>query len=362
MGSAQSAAFTVRCDKLAVQAGKRWCGESNHLSLQVNTTPPNISGELRFVLTRQARRSRAETTNAERVDNQATCADRAQAAWCVHGEGPSAGRCADENQAMGGSTREALEIFQPVRASRDCVWLACSTPEGLSNWQADEVRGDVKVGSTLSFGWPTLGAALEVEVVEIVNRLAVGLRTGRTSLRVELAPGGVRLRINDYPTFDTAAYEASWRLALGELAFYAEHHASARRRVHRRTATARCSAETAYLAFSEAPLRSLWLDAGERAQGQGEAPRWSAARIASDQPGHGLVLAPQLPDAPLLVMRTLPGPDTAGTRTLMLAWSEWDATTDSRAVERDLDSAIKRLVRWLESGNPAIEGQRPRYP
>src|SRR5690606_34219435 len=145
----------------------------------------------------------------------------------------------------------------------------------------------------------------------------VQMRHEGTRLRLTLTDGGVSLAVSGLPTFDTDAYRSSWALALAQLAHHVEHHADDARRVHWARATCRSSPEAAYLAFSDWRSMANWLELSP-----------TPARRVFDREGFAMAWAPQVDDAPLLVLRAL-ATNSPDELLLLAGWSDWGQASPS---------------------------------
>jgi uncharacterized protein YndB with AHSA1/START domain len=252
---------------------------------------------------------------------------------------------------------KTIRIFQPLRARPARVFRALSDATELSAWQADVVRGRVATGRTLSLEWPKLGVALELEVRAVEPARRVLLTNGLANVELTVQGGGLEL-CHTAPMDDDerAGTESSWRIALATLSTYLARHGDKTRRVHWAKARVRGSPELCHAYFSDAQLLRGWLGVTDSNIGpsgsvvhlQLESGRRARGPVIAHTTGRDLAFRWQELDDSVLVMRTLPDPEPEK-RAVLLGWSRWSELPDASAVVRELDTAVERLARRLES-------------
>jgi len=255
----------------------------------------------------------------------------------------------------------SVVVEQAIRAPLERIWRACSSASGLRAWQADDVVGDVASGAQLMLSWSALGVAipLRVELVELVGqsaRLVLGAEDSR--LLVEVTRGRVILTHSaDFDDDECAGTLSSWRLSLGTLAHYLEHHDGEPRSVHWAIARAKASIEDAHAFFTLPGAQSGWLTRTSSGTGIGDVGSEVALDLAWGGPLTGQVLSHTSPrdvlfswretNESLLALRTLPSPDTADERLLIATWSSWGPKPPA-LIAQNLNAALARLSRILE--------------
>lgn len=254
-----------------------------------------------------------------------------------------------------------IHLTQTISAPEERVWRACSTPRGLMGWQADQVEGDVVLGSTLSLAWPALGVALELDVVELVAGARIVLAKGATRVALELRNGGVELTHTGVGDGDERdGVESSWQLSLGLLAHYCEAHPDSSRTVRWLIRPARTTTDAAHVFFSDRAALGTWLGSGSRigptgtryALDLGGGERMSG-RVLANTPGRDLALSWEEDDDSALVLRTLPRPLEPGVRLIVLYYSRWARRPPPQSRLDLLEAAHHRLVRLLDSKTSA---------
>ena len=253
---------------------------------------------------------------------------------------------------------KTIRLFQPLPARAPRVWRALTDPHDLAAWHADVVRGRVEVGRTLELEWPKLGAALTLAVERIVPGQQLALSSPLGNLELSIVRGGLELRHTG--AFDEemrAGTESSWKITLAILSNYLARHVGRRRHVHWATVRARASAELCHAYFSERDLLSSWLGNAEASIGptnsladlvlaQGRRVR---GPVLSHTEGRDLAIRWGEADDSVLVLRTLSAPHEPGMRHLLLGWSRWSEMPDADAIAAELDAAVLRLGRRLDS-------------
>lgn len=222
----------------------------------------------------------------------------------------------------------AIQLERRIVAPSLEVWRALSTAHGLSLWQADEVKGDIRVGEVIDLAWPALGVSMELEVAELDQGRRVVLRDSDTKLELEVIAGGVRLTHDAVHDADRDGMASSWWLALSQLAHGLERHPGMRRVSHWAAQPLSVSAETVYTFATEPALAARWLWSGTVRQ-EGErvelrlAHRKLSGRVLCHVPGRDLSVIWEEEAASTLSLRTLPSPFSADERVVALVWSSW---------------------------------------
>lgn len=250
-----------------------------------------------------------------------------------------------------------IRIFQALPVQRARIFRAFSEAQELAAWQADVVRGRVVRGATLEFGWPILGVTASVEVRELEPAHRAVFVQGPARVELTVQPGGLELSHTAPMDEDEyAGTESSWRVSLAILATYLTRHSERTRRVHWAKAQVGASPELCHAYFSAEPLLQRWL--GRPLSGIGAVNSLVRLTLDGGQPVGGPVIAHvegrdlavrwQEQDDSVLVMRTLPSAEQTS-RTVLLGWSRWTELPESAAITRELDAAVERLARCLDS-------------
>ena len=252
----------------------------------------------------------------------------------------------------------SVVVEQAIRAPAERIWRACSSVPGLRSWQADEIEGAVTQGAEVVLGWPALGVAVHLEVERVEEPRRIVLSAEGSRLELAIADGRVLLTHSaDFDDDECAGTLSSWRLALGTLAHYLEHHDGEQRRVHWAISRAKASIEDAHAFFTLPGAQGGWLTRTSNGTGIGEEGSEVALDLAWGSPLTGRVLSHTPPrdallswretNESLLALRTLPAPDAARERLLIATWSSW-GLTQTESTAQNLSGALARLSRILE--------------
>ncbi|HEX7670607.1 MAG TPA: hypothetical protein VF395_13525 [Polyangiaceae bacterium] len=252
-----------------------------------------------------------------------------------------------------------VRLEKSIRASREDIFRACATTDGLERWYADRVTGGVAEGSSVRLEWPDLNAGVELRVADLVQNERIVLASGDSRVTLTISEGHVALVHEGLAvTDDLPGFDSSWRVALAVLAHAVEAHPGRPRRTHWVARPARTSANLAHLYFTEPEALTSWLGRAEKIGREGES---YSLRLESGETMRGTVIArPSGRDVAFtweergnsaLVFRTLPSP-SEGERVLAVCWSHWTPEqTGERAVVTGIERAIERLSSvLLQSG------------
>lgn len=245
-----------------------------------------------------------------------------------------------------------LELYQPISAGSRAAWAACATAAGLTRWQAETAHGEAEVGARLQLGWPALGMAVELEVVAVVPERRLVLRAGASLTELEVEPHGVRVRQRGPDVErDRPGMEASWRLALAELAFALERHPGRERHVRWALRLIDLTPERAYALFTEPDGLRQWLvteaHLGEERGAYALALRSGrtlSGSVLVRVPGRDVALTVDNHAGALLKLRTFPAPVGVG-RWVACSWSRFGSPQpDDDAVVAELEAALDELA------------------
>ncbi len=254
----------------------------------------------------------------------------------------------------------SISVSQPVAASRSAVWRAVSEARGLSRWQADAASGGLDQGGFV-LSWPSLGARLDLEVVEAAPEERLVLRNGDATVEIAIEEGSVKLEHRGLaPDDDLEGLRASWATALSILSHYLSHHEGSDRHVSWIARPVRTSAELAHVFFTDPGALSSWLTRGDGGIGEvGRAVSFTShwgerfsGQVIARRPGRDVAIRLEEPEDSVLVFRTLPSPFTHDQRLVAVVWSRWGAAPQSPLPQRLLGS-VGRLKTVLESAGGA---------
>lgn len=246
-------------------------------------------------------------------------------------------------------------IVQPIVAEADELWKACATPEGLQGWQADSVEGEVRTGARLRLAWPTLGAALEVDVVEVQAPRRLVLTAGSHCTIFDVQPNRLLLTLSGSSTEDEVAGTLSaWRVSLGTLAHWLRYHPGSPRQVHWAACAVTASSALAHAYFTGGPALSTWLtsdgEIGDAGSSASLRLRWGqrlTGQVIAHTPGRDLAVSWQEQNQSVLALRTLPLPADTERRLLALQWSTWDKLDGQAVTASHLDVCVHRLAKVI---------------
>ena len=259
------------------------------------------------------------------------------------------------------TVQRSIELSQSVNAPPERVWHACSDPAGLCNWQADEVSGRIAPGARVRLRWPALGAAIELDVVEVETGRRLILQTGASRLQLVIEPGRVTLTQDGLTADDEAEGVASaWRASLALLAHHLQHHDGARRRVSWFVRPVLTTAEAAHVFFTERSALRSWLTrSGEVAEQNSQVQlrlAWGeelTGTVLSRTPGRDVALSWIQQAQSVLLLRTLPSPRARDERLVAAVWSHWGPLPALERTEEQLALAVHRLARVLGGSGEA---------
>jgi uncharacterized protein YndB with AHSA1/START domain len=248
-----------------------------------------------------------------------------------------------------------ITIVQPVAAAAHELWRACATPEGLKGWQADSVVGQVRAGGRLQLAWPSLGAELELYVVDVQAPKRLVLEAGSQRIVIEAEHRRVVLTHFGSATQDEAAGTTSgWRVSLATLAHSLERHPRAERHVHWAVCVAAASSELAHAYFTNGAALGAWLtsrgEIGDRGSSVCLRLRWGTrltGQVLAHTPGRDVAVSWREENDAVLAFRTLPLPGDCARRLVALQWSTWGKRDGLAATASHLDACVRRLAKLL---------------
>jgi hypothetical protein len=268
---------------------------------------------------------------------------------------------------------QVLELFQPVEVPSEVLWHACSSPEGLSRWQADGCLRVSEQPEVLRLAWPAVEAEVDLQVESDRAQGRVTF-SGQTSV-TELVVSGTGVRLRYWApelSVDYAGVKASWSLALAQLAHSVSCHAGRDRKAHWEVRSVGVEAGPLHDWLTHTALLQRWLiprstagalkpvAVGRRGDAYSLRLRSDHAlvgRVLVNSVGADFALTIASHDNAVLAFRSLPGP-LPGRRTLALIWSTWGGRQPPALVMVELGGSLDRLVSELEvQGRPRAPGE-----
>ena len=259
----------------------------------------------------------------------------------------------------GGDTEGgSIRVRRQIDATSDALWQACTTAEGLSRWQADEVEGSLDDG-LFRLTWPGLGAGIELEVVNARAGERLVLRSGDSMMELKISAGFVEVTHTGVAPDEQEGMASSWAAALALLEHYLRFHQGADRLVYWFAKTLKVTPQAAHVFFTEAEALAAWLTTSGAVPAEGErydlalrGGRNLAGRVLSRTEGRDVVLSWEEDERSTVTLRTLPGP-LAVERTVALAWSRWSTKDADIKTLQMFEAAVDRLAMALRGGGDA---------
>lgn len=252
-----------------------------------------------------------------------------------------------------------VRLGKSIRASREELFRACATTDGLERWYADRVTGAMTRGSSVRLEWPELNAGVELHVAELVPNERIVLASGESRVTLTVSEGHLELVHEGLaPTDDVPGFGSSWRVALAVLAHAVEAHPGRPRRTDWIARPARTSATLAHLCFTEPEALTSWLGRAEKIGAEGqpysirlETGETMQGKVVARPSGRDVAFTWEERGNSVVVFRTLPSP-SEGERVLAVCWSHWTPEeAGERAVVNGFERAIERLSSvLLQSG------------
>lgn len=245
-----------------------------------------------------------------------------------------------------------------IRASSDSLWRACADVLEIPSWQADEARGSLAPGGTLTLGWPSLGTEVQLFVFERVEGKRIVLGTQTSQVRFEVAEGSIEITHSGLSAGDEAdGVSASWQMALSVLRHGLEVHEGRTRRVLWAMQPIRTTVQRAHWFLTDAAAQRTWLTWTGSGFGQSGAAYSFAAQwgetlsgdVLCRVPGRDVAISWREANDSVLVFRTLPSPFRADERLVGVAWSRWLEHPRPARVQREWTRALTRLCRVAEA-------------
>ncbi len=253
--------------------------------------------------------------------------------------------------------REAIHVERTIAASPEKIWRALTRCEEMARWQADAVSGGLEEGG-FALSWPSLGARLELDVVEARENDRLLVRNGAASVEVRIVDDRVHLWHRGLaPDDDHEGLAGSWNVALSLLGHYLERHPGRDRAVSWALRPMRTRADVAHVFFTDQTALGSWLTRGDGGIGaEGEqfdcTSQWGSplgGAVLARHVGRDVAVTWREQDDSALVFRTLPSPLSHTDRLVAVAWSHWGGHVSSK-VSDEIASALGRLKLVLESG------------
>jgi uncharacterized protein YndB with AHSA1/START domain len=245
-----------------------------------------------------------------------------------------------------------VSIRRTVRGSAESIWRALT--RAISAWQADEASGVVELGGHLLLAWPTLGAEVDLDVVELEPPHRLVLSAGASLVTFEVEGSTVGLGHSGLMAGDEAeGTRASWQVALATLDQYLAYHDGQPRRTAWAVQRATVSAEAAHVYFTDEAALRAWLTHAGRVDGEGASVSlelgWGerlTGEVLACAPGRDVALSWREQHDSVLVLRTLPAPFSETERLLVATWSCWGREPNPGTTEQ-LQRSLRRLAHLL---------------
>lgn len=247
-----------------------------------------------------------------------------------------------------------LEMRMP--ASREVLFRACSTVEGLEGWYADAVRGRIGPGEPVRLEWPEVGAALDLEVTKVVPNECVVFEGGGTRVTLMTREHELTLVHEGLPEAAVEGLHSSWRVALALLSHGLQWHSGKRRKSHWELRPVRATAELVHLCFTQTEALRHWLGGSTGIGLEGERfslvlgqQRELSGIVLVQSDGRDVAVSLTELDHSFLSLRTLPS--TSPGRYVALCWSTWGPSDPAvHDVRTELSQAMDRLCGLLAQG------------
>ncbi len=255
------------------------------------------------------------------------------------------------------SNRPGRRLEVTIRAPRERVWWACSTLDGLSSWQADEVSGRVEPGASLELRWPELALSASVTVEELATEDRIVFSTPTWRLTVELTGTGIAATWCGPTSRDEEEGAASgWALSLALLQHQLEQHWGRSRHSSWVVRPMMATSDQLHVFFTEPAALASWLgtpreplDAAGRTIELGLA--WGerlTGRVLACTPNRDIAISWNEQADAVLSFRSVPSPRAPGELLVLVNLSHWQPLKRQGATRGHLESALQRLGRILE--------------
>lgn len=249
-----------------------------------------------------------------------------------------------------------VHLEKAISASRDALFRACSTRDGLEGWYADAVRGDLRPGESVRLEWPEVGAALDLGVKQVSLANGVVLESGSMRVTLKVGEGIIRLWHHGIPEASLEGLRSSWAVALALLGHGLEKHPGRPRTAHWEIRPVRATPEMLHLCFTQKDVLELWLGASSGIGKEGEHFWLSRGRdhlsgtVLAHTEGRDVALSVTELGEAFLSLRTLPA--SAPGSLVALSWSTWGPPGNDagRSLRPFLSKALDRLVAVVSTG------------
>jgi hypothetical protein len=186
----------------------------------------------------------------------------------------------------------------------------------------------------------------------------IKFRRADAELELELETDALSLRHTaEFSDDEALGTESAWRLSLATLGHYLEHHDGKYRRTHWSIRPAKTTLQDAHAFFTVPGAMNAWLtreatiigDPGSEFEFEFAWGGRMSGTVLAHTPGRDVALSWREQDESVLALRTLPSPTYEGERLIVVMWSRWSETAHTRNLAGELDGAVARLCRVLDS-------------
>ncbi len=253
-----------------------------------------------------------------------------------------------------------VRLRQPIPATRDALWEACASQEGLELWQADEVHGTLAVDSEVTLSWPELGLGLALRVLEVHPKQRIVFGAGGTTLTLTVEEQALVLSHEGLRTEDEEQGMASaWQISLALLGYALSCYPARPRRARWLMRPLPASALLCHYYFTDRRGLAAWLteegeigEVGSRCVLRLGAHRIIEGPVLAHVPGRDLAVGWEN-QASCLVLRTFPALHSNQERLAALCWSRWDDQAFDPAWLGHFERALTRLEQRLTARGQA---------
>lgn len=255
-----------------------------------------------------------------------------------------------------------IHLKRKMAAPPRAVWKALALPEGLARWQADGATGAATPGGSFELHWPTLGASIELQVVDAIPDERLLLRAGESELEMCIDDGSITLTHTGLESDDQAdGMTSAWHISLAQLGHYLSHHDGRDRDVQWFLRRVKTQPSTAHAFFTMKEALGAWLctdgsigEEGSRFGLKLVGGRTISGRVLAHTPGRDIALSWEEDGQSVITLRTLPSPFATDERLVALVWSRWGkGEANFEEICTYFEAAIDRLGDLLSSPGSA---------
>jgi uncharacterized protein YndB with AHSA1/START domain len=245
-----------------------------------------------------------------------------------------------------------IHLKRKLAAPPRAVWKALALPEGLARWQADGATGAATPGGSFELHWPTLGASIELEVVDAIPDERLLLRAGESELEMCIDNGSLTLTHTGLESDDQAdGMTSAWHISLAQLGHYLSHHDGRDREVQWFLRRVKTHPSTAHAFFTMKEALGAWLcvdgfigEEGSDYRLKLAGGRTISGKVLAHTPGRDVALSWEEDGQSVITLRTLPSPFAVDERLVAIVWSRWGKNdANFEEVCTYFEAAIDRL-------------------